>query len=101
MLIFSGCLYPLNIYLLKYLGGDGIVFLLFMKNTSHDTNVKDLVTFCISNTVFQNAKQNLMVERLVLGDNYGLKREDFPYLLKKSMAKACTTLLNKSVCGGV
>ena len=96
MLILDGCPSRLNIDLLKELGGYGMVVLLCMMNTSHETNVEDLVTFGIANTEFQNAKQPLMTEHHVLGNTDGLKREDLPCLLKQSLEKACTTVLNWS-----
>ena len=55
-----------------------MVVLICMTNTSHETNVEDLVNFGIVKIEFQNAKQSIMMERLVLGNTDGLKREDFP-----------------------
>ena len=43
LLIFDGCLSELNIDLLKDMGEDGMVVLIRMKNTSHETNMEDLV----------------------------------------------------------
>ena len=85
LLILDGCPSHLHIDLLKELGGDGMVVLLRMTNTSHKTNVDDLVTFGIVKKEFQNAKQSLMAEGLVLGNRYSLKREDFTCLLKQYM----------------
>ena len=73
-----------------------MVVLLCMTNISHNTNVEDLVTFGIAKTEFQNYKQSLMTERLVLDNTKGLKREDFPCLLKKSLEKECMNILNQS-----
>ena len=95
MLIFDGCLSYLNIDMIKGLGGDGMVVLLCMTNTSYDTNVEYLVTFGITETEFKNAKQSLMTERLVRGNTNVLKREDFPCLLNKSLEKVRMTVLNK------
>ena len=52
LLIFDDCLSHLNIDLLKEMGGGGggMVVLLRMTNTSHETNVEDLVTFGITKT---------------------------------------------------
>ena len=47
LIIFYGCPLHINIDLLKELRGDGTVVLLRMTNTSHDTNVEDLVNFSI------------------------------------------------------
>ena len=96
VLIFDGFPLHLHINLLKYLKGDGMVVLLHMMNTSHNTYVEDMVAFGISNAEFLNAKQSLMTEHLVLGNINGLKREEFTCLLKKSLEKACTTFLNGS-----
>ena len=85
LLIFDGFPSHLNIDLLKYLGGDGMVVLLCMTNTSHETNVEDLVTFGIAKTEFKNSKQSLMTKRLVPGNTGSLKIEDFPCLLRQSM----------------
>ena len=84
VLIFYGCPLHLSIYLIKDMGGDGMVALIRMINTSHETNVEDLVTFGIAKIEFQNAKQSLLTERLVLDNTNSLKREDFPCLLKQS-----------------
>ena len=48
LIIFYGCPLHINIDLLKELRGDGTVVLLRMTNTSHDTNVEDLVNFSIT-----------------------------------------------------
>ena len=48
LLIFDGFILHLNIDLLKNLGGDGMLVLLCMTNTSHEINVKDLVNFGIA-----------------------------------------------------
>ena len=37
-----------------------------------------------------------MTERPVIGKTNGLKREDFTYLLKQSLEKACTSVPNQS-----
>ena len=52
-----------------------MLVLICMTNTSHETNVEYLVTFGIINIEFQNAKQSLMTESLVLGNIDGTKRE--------------------------
>ena len=44
LIIFYGFTLHPNIYLLKELWGDGMMVLLRMKNTSHETNVEELVT---------------------------------------------------------
>ena len=75
LIIFDGCPFHLNIDMLKELGVDGIVVLLHMTNTSHETNVEDLVAFGIAKTEFQNSKQSLMAERLVLGNAAGINRK--------------------------
>ena len=51
-----------------------MVVLLRITNTSHKTNMEYLVTFDIAKTKFKNAKQSLMMERLVFGNTDGLKR---------------------------
>ena len=71
-------------------------FLLLLTNTSHNTNVEDLVNFGIAKIEFQNSKQSLMTEHLVLGSTNGLKIYDFPCLLKHSLEKAFTSFLNCS-----
>ena len=48
--IFDGCPSHLNIDLLKELGGYGMIVLIHMTNTSHETNMKDLVSFGIAET---------------------------------------------------
>ena len=48
LLIFDGFLLHLNIDLLKKLGGDGMLVLLCMTNTSHEINVEDLVNSSIA-----------------------------------------------------
>ena len=50
VLIFYGCLPHLNIDILKEMGGDVMVVLIRMKDTSHETNVEDLVNFGIAKT---------------------------------------------------
>ena len=70
--------------------------LLRMTKTSHENNVEYLVAFGIAKTEFQDAKQSLMTERLMLGNTGGLKREDFPCILMHSTEKACTNVLNIS-----
>ena len=52
LLIFDGFPSHLIIDMIKYMGGDGMVVLLRMTNTSKDTNVEDLVTFVIAKTEF-------------------------------------------------
>ena len=42
--------------LLKYPRGNGMVVLLRMTNTSHKTNMEDLVNFGIEKKEFQNSK---------------------------------------------
>ena len=74
VLIFDGCLLHLNIYLLKDMGGDVLMVLLSMTNTSYETNMEYLVNCGVIKTEFQNAKQSIMTERLVLGNTNGLKR---------------------------
>ena len=95
VLIFDGCLPHLHIDMLKEIGGSGVVVLLCMKNTSHKTKVEDMVTFGIAKTEFQNDKQSLTTQRLVLGNTDGIKRQDFSCLLKQSLEKAFTTFLNR------
>ena len=73
-----------------------MVVLLIMTNTSHKTKVKDLANFEISKTEFQNYKQSLITERLVLGNTDGLNRESFTCILKQSLEKARKTFLNQS-----
>ena len=96
LLIFDGFTLHLKIDLLKGLGGYGMVVLLCMTNTSHKTNVEDLMTFGISKIEFQNSKQSLMTESLELGNTNSLKREDLSCILKQFLEKACTTVLNIS-----
>ena len=60
VLIFDGCPSHLNIGLIKELVGDGMVVLLLVKNTSHETNVEYMVNLGIVKTEFQNYKQSLM-----------------------------------------
>ena len=74
LIIFDGFTLHLKIDLLKDMGGCGMVVLLCMTNTSHKTNVEDLVTFGISKTEFQNSKQSLMTESLELGNTDSFKR---------------------------
>ena len=74
LLIFDVCLLHLNIDLLKDMGADGMLVLICMANTSHDTNVEDLVTFGTVKIEFQYAKQSLVTERLMIGNTDGLKR---------------------------
>ena len=50
LLIFDGCPSHLNIDTLKDMGRYGMVVLIHMTNTSHDTNVEDLVTFGTAKT---------------------------------------------------
>ena len=85
VLIFYVCPLYLNIDLIKDMGGDGMVVLLNITNTSHETNVEYLVTFGIAKTEFKNAKQILMMESLMLDNTNFLKIEDFTYLLKHSL----------------
>ena len=75
VLIFDGFPSHLNIDLLNYLGLCGMVVLLRMMNNSHETNVEDQMNFGIADTEFQNARQSLMTEFLVLVNTEGLKRE--------------------------
>ena len=95
LLIFDGYPSHLNIDLIKELGGDGMVVLLRTTKTSHETNVEALVTFGIAKKEFQNAKQSLMTENLVIGNTNGLNRKDFTCLLKQYTERACTTVLNR------
>ena len=85
LLIFDGCPSHLKIDLLKYMEGDGTVVPIHTTNTSHETNVEDLVTSGIVKTKFQDVKQSLMTESLLLGNTNGLKREYFTCLLNKSL----------------
>ena len=73
-----------------------MVVVLHTPNTSHKTNMKDLVTFGITKTESEIDTQSIMTESLVIGNTNGFKREDFPCLLKKSLYKACMTVLNIS-----
>ena len=82
-LISDVCLSQLNIDPLKELGVDSMVFLLVMENTSHKTNVEDMVTFDIAKTEFQKSKQSLMKDRFVIGNTNSLNREDFPCLMNQ------------------
>ena len=52
-----------------------MVVLLRMMNNSHETNVEDQMNFGIADTEFQNARQSLMKEFLVLVNTKGLNRE--------------------------
>ena len=52
------------------------------------------MTFGVVKTEFQNSKQSLTTERLMLGNINGLKREDFHFLLNKSLENALKTVLN-------
>ena len=53
LLFFDGFPSHLNIDLLNDLGGYGMLILLRMTNTSHVTNVEDLVTFGIAKIDFK------------------------------------------------
>ena len=73
-----------------------MVVLIIMTNTSHKTNVEDLLNFGITKTEFQNSKQSLMTERLMIGNTDGLNIEYFICLLMQYLEKACTDVLNRS-----
>ena len=64
-----------------------MVFLLRMTNNSHEMKVEDMGTFGIAKTEFQNQKQILMKELLVIGNTGDRRREDFPCILKHFLDK--------------